>query len=61
MILITTYIIKSNTIVKVADSDETMTTIIKIILGIMIMMTSTDYNGNYDKDNENIMITMTKM
>ena len=50
-----------NTIIKVADNDETMTTIIKIILAIMILMTSTSYKGNYDKDNKNIMITMTKM
>ena len=49
-----------NTIIKVANNDETMTTIVKIILAIMVMMTNTDYNGNYDKDNENIMITMTK-
>ena len=51
----------TNTIIKVADNNETMTTIVQIILAIIVMMTSTDYNGNYDKDNENIMITMTKM
>ena len=50
-----------NTIIKVVDNDETMTTIIKIILAIMVMMTSTDYKGNYDENNENIMITMTRM
>ena len=41
-----------NTIIKVADNDETMTTITKIILTIMIMMTNTDYNRNYEENNE---------
>ena len=47
-----------NTIIKVADNDETMTTITKIIL--TIMMTNNDYNGNYEENNDT-MITMTRM
>ena len=60
MIMTTTSILMRSTIIKVADKDETMTTIIEIISTIMIMMTSTDFNGNMIRITKT-MITTTRM